>query len=1180
MVLLTKQKEIPRWGIVLILILSILCRFTSPKSAHAHRIEAVHQMDSHTYPLQLGDNTPYLATRLAAPLAAPAPDSASTNEDTPIDINVLANDTGGSFTITSLITTTTLGAVSINPDQTVHYNPTIGLNRLSAGQVFTDTFQYTIISATLPINTPVSIRVTGVNDSPVAQTDSLTTGENTAADVTVLANDTDPDTGDVLSVTALNTSGLLGSATINANNTIHYDPGTAFNYLQQGQNGTTSFQYTISDGHSGTSSATVNITVNGANDNPVAVADSATTSEDAFIDISVLANDSDPDTGTTLTVTGLNTTGLLGTATIGANNTVHYDPGTAFNYLAVGQNGATSFQYTISDGHGGSASATVNLTVTGVNDPPTAVNDTFTTNENTSPTLNLVSNDTDPDSSDVLTIQSINTFGTLGAVTISSGTSVSYNPITAFNNLKNGQTAIDTFQYTVSDGHNDTSTATVTVMVNGVNDNPTPVNDTTTTGENTATDILVLSNDSDPESDPLTISGLITTGTRGIVTITANNTVHYNPGTAFDNLAVGVTAIDTFQYTANDGQGGSANATVTVTINGANDNPTPVNDAVNTGENTATNFSVLANDTDPDTGDTLTISGLSTASTLGAVTINAGNTSVHYDPGMAFNHLGRSQTASDSFGYSVSDGHGGSASATVTVTITGANDPPTANNDTYTTPANKKLTVAAPGVLANDSDPDASDTLAAALVINPSHGVVSLGPSGGFVYTPTLNYHGLDHFNYHASDGIAASPDVTVTIGVDVTNQPPVVVTDTSSTPEDTPVGIHVLANDYDPDGNLNWSTLKVTTPPDHGTTQVNPATGVINYLPALNYNGIDTFQYEIYDQDAVLPRSGTAPVMVTITPVNDPPQAADLSVSTQEDTPLPINLSGSVSDVDNNLNVSSLQVITPADHGIVAITGNLIITYSPAPNYNGLDQFGYQICDKGSLCATAEISLTVTSVNDPPVAVNDHYFANDNTLVVYAPGVLANDTDVDISDLMTATILLLPHEPLSLISDGSFTYIPKPDPNSDIITDTFKYRAYDGEAYSKTATVTITIDTGIPHVEWLEPVQQGGQIYIPQPNETIPLSITATDNIGISHVDIFRWDAIRGVRVMIANLSHGPFHVDLDSRQLNFGWNQIFIQAFDEAGNFNDLDPSKGGSFWIYRYGSLLPLITKTILP
>jgi VCBS repeat-containing protein len=1084
MVSFRKKQKILKFLVASILVFLGLSPFVKPQSVGARTNVAEPQAQTHP-PMDSRDGSlPFLTTRLAAPLAAPTanPDSANTDEDTTININVLANDVGISLTVTSVYTIGTIANISINPNNTIHYDPTIGLNYLNLGDVYTDTFQYTVSDTTGVATSTVTVTVKGVNDPPVAVNDSgFTTSEDIPINIDVLKNDTDPEHVPLI-VSKLITGTAKGAISINQDNTLHYDPTVGLNYLKQGQIYTDTFSYVASDG-SLTSNATVSVRVTGVNDPPTAYNDSATTTEDAPVSIPVTSNDTDPD----------------------------FDP---------------------------------------------------------------------------LSVQSVVTpTGFLGKLTIT-GPAVIFDPLNAFNNLKASQSAIQDFSYTVSDGHGGTSSATVDLTITGVNDNPTPQNDTASTGENTAINIdasTLLSNDTDPEGDSLSISGVITSGTKGSVSWNAaSQNVHYNPGTAFDSLAVGATGTDTFQYTVIDGKGGSANATVTVTIIGANDNPIPANDAVSTGENTAIDIaasSLLSNDTDPDTGDTLTISGVITAATKGTVTLNPGNTIVHYDPGMAFNSLSRNQTATDTFDYTVSDGNGGSASATVTVTVIGANDPPIANNDTYVTPANKKLTVSSPGVLANDSDPDSGDTLTGVLVTYPSHGVLSPMPliSGGFVYTPTLNYHGLDHFIYHASDGILSSNDVTVTIGVDVTNQPPMVVADTASTPEDTPVAIPVTANDKDPDGTLNLSTLKVTTQPAHGTTQVYTTTGVITYHPVLNYNGIDAFQYEIYDKDAVLPLSGSAPVTITVTPVNDPPQAANFQTSTTEDTPKNIDLSGHISDVDNNLDLSSLQVITPAGHGTALKSGNPIITYTPASNYNGTDLVGYRICDLGALCAQAKITITVTPVNDPPVAANDQYYTRPISLTVNAPGVLSNDYDVDAGDHMKASLVTNPiNGQLKLNEDGSFVYTP----NITYGNDRFSYQVYDSQgALSNTAMVTITVDAIPPDVNWQSPMDNGG-IYYAYTGQQVPLVITATDNIPIARVEFFWWDPKRGGTggfVDIANVMHAPFRTLIDVKNLNIGWNQIFARAYDAAGNVNSVvDPTHPGFIWIIRQEKIyLPLLS-----
>src|SRR5947208_17171223 len=108
----------------------------------------------------------------------------------------------------------------------------------------------------------------------------------------------------------------------------------------------------------------------------------------------------------------------------------------------------------------------------------------------------------------------------------------------------------------------------------------------------------------------------------------------------------------------------------------------------------------------------------------------------------------------------MADGHGGGDLATVYVTITAVNDAPVAANDSYSTNEDTPLTVAAPGLLANDSDVDAGTTLTAALVAAPAHGTVTVNANGSFTYTPAANYNGRDSFTYTASNA-AQPPKVT-----------------------------------------------------------------------------------------------------------------------------------------------------------------------------------------------------------------------------------------------------------------------------------------------------------------------------------------------------------------------------------------------------------------------------------
>src|SRR5207249_2427381 len=164
---------------------------------------------------------------------------------------------------------------------------------------------------------------------------------------------------------------------------------------------------------------------------------------------------------------------------------------------------------------------------------------------------------------------------------------------------------------------------------------------------------------------------------------------------------------------------------------------------------------VLGNDNDPD-GDPLGVSGSSLPAhgTLGM----AANGGFTYTPQANYN-------GSDSFTYAIGDGRGGTATATVSLTINPVNDPPVAHPDSWSATAGQTLTVAAPGVLANDVDVD-GDPMSAVLVTDVSHGTLALNANGSFSYTPAAGFTGTDGFTYKTTDGLAESADATVTLTV------------------------------------------------------------------------------------------------------------------------------------------------------------------------------------------------------------------------------------------------------------------------------------------------------------------------------------------------------------------------------------------------------------------------------
>jgi VCBS repeat-containing protein len=384
---------------------------------------------------------------------------------------------------------------------------------------------------------------------------------------------------------------------------------------------------------------------------------------------------------------------------------------------------------------------------------------------------------------------------------------------------------------------------------------------------------------------------------------------------------------------------------------------------------------------------------------------------------------------------------------------TTTNQAPTAAADAYSTAEDATLTVAAPGVLANDSDPD-GNRLSAVRVSGPSHGTLTLNTNGSFTYTPAANYNGPDSFTYRASDGTLTSNLATVTITVTAVNDAPTAADDAYSTAEDTALTVPapgVLANDTDPDGTTLTAVLE--SQPSHGTLTLN-TNGSFTYTPTANYNGPDSFTYRAGDGTL---ESNLARVTITVTADNDAPIATNDAYSTAEDTALTVaapGVLGNDSDPDGDALHTALD--SGPNHGTLTLNPDGSFIYTPAANYNGPDSFTYRASDGTLTSNLATVTITVTAVNDAPTAADDTYStAEDTTLTVAAPGVLGNDSDLE-SSTLTAVVGTGPsHGTLSLNADGSFTYTPAANYNGP---DSFTYRASDGTLTSNLATVTITV--------------------------------------------------------------------------------------------------------------------------
>ncbi len=749
----------------------------------------------------------------------------------------------------------------------------------------------------------------------------------------------------------------------------------------------------------------------------------------------------------------------------------------------------TSFTYSVNDGTT-TVNAGTTITVTPINDAPVANADSATTAEDTAlsiPAATLLANDSDIDGNplNIVSVQgAVN--GTVALV----GGNVVFTPAANYNGPAS-------FTYTVSDGNGGTSTATVAVTVTPVNDAPVASSSTITVAEESVNTPLGLTAPTDVDGNPLTITvtGLPTIGT---VTL-ANGTPVTNgqvltaaqlAGLQFDAPADLLAATTTsFSYSVNDGTT-TVNAGTTINVTPVNDAPVASSSTITVAEQSVDTSLGLSAPTDVDGNPlTITVTGLPSVGTVtlanGTPVTNGQVLTAAQLIGLQFDAPADLLTATTtSFTYSVNDGTT-TVNAGTTINVTPVNDAPVAVADAATTAEDTALSIPAATLLANDSDVD-GNPLNIVSVQGAVNGTVAL-VGGNVVFTPAANYNGPASFTYTVSDGNGGTATATVAVTVTPVNDAPVASSSTITVAEqsaNTPLGL-TAPTDVD----SNPLTITVTGLPSVGTVTLADGTPVTDgqVLTAAQLVGLQfdapadlltatttSFTYSVNDGTTTV-NAGTT---INVTPVNDAPVATGDTVTTAEDTALtiaPATLLANDSDVDGNpLSILSVQ---GAVNGSVALVGGNVV-FTPAANYNGPASFTYTVSDGNGGTATATVGVTVTPVNDAPVAAPDTGAVNENATLTAtaANGVLANDTDVDSGDTRTVSAVSFgsttgtvgsalngTYGTLTLNANGSYSYSAS-RPAAEALragqtaTDVFTYTVRDAAGATASTTLTITI--------------------------------------------------------------------------------------------------------------------------
>ncbi|HHS83827.1 MAG TPA: tandem-95 repeat protein [Gammaproteobacteria bacterium] len=461
---------------------------------------------------------------------------------------------------------------------------------------------------------------------------------------------------------------------------------------------------------------------------------------------------------------------------------------------------------------------------------------------------------------------------------------------------------------------------------------------------------------------------------------------------------------------------------------------------------------LLAGATDPD-GDSVVIDKVPLAPPQHGTLISLSDGEYQYV------HDG-GEVSSDSFSYQIKDSKGATASATVTIAVDLVNDgPPVANDDSVVAVEDMPLLI---DVTDNDLDPDGAQTIVSAIVTgDPANGTATPVAGGGIRYVPAENYSGSDSFFYKAVDNFGAESDTaaTVTVTVNPVNDPPVANDDGNlSTAEDTVVNIAVAANDSDVDGSIDGATIVITTPPGNGTATPRPD-GTVDYQPASDFSGTDSFQYTIKDDEGAISQPAT--VTVAVTPVNDAPVAVNEAVTTAEDVPVIVNVTANDTDVDGTIDKSTVVIVSGATNGAAVAKPDGTVEYTPDANFYGSDAFTYTVQDSdGATSNVATVSLTITSVNDLPVANGDSATVAKN--VTTNIDVVANDTDADgNSTIVSVQIITSPaHGTATVKAGGTVDYTPAGGYSG---SDSFTYKAVDDNGASSAAAATVAIVVNTP---------------------------------------------------------------------------------------------------------------------
>ena len=1053
---------------------------------------------------------------VGAATAVIAEDAVSVSGALPVPTDVDLHDV-----LTFLPQTGTVGlygklTVDANGNYTYILNNALpAVQALGVGEHLTDTFTFTVSDGHEgTVSNTLTLTIDGTNDIPTVGAAAAVIVEDAVSVSGTLPTPVDVDVHDVLTFLPLtNKAGLYGTLTLDANGNYTYVLNNALPAVQGlgvGEKLTDTFTFTVSDGHGGTVSNTLTLTINGTNDIPTVGAATAVIAEDAVSVSGTLPVPVDADVHDVLTfLPQTGTTGLYGTLMVDASGNYTYVLNNALpavQGLGVGEKLTDTFSFTVSDGHGGTATNTLTLTINGTNDLPSVGAAATVIAEGTASVSGTLPTPVDVDVHDVLTfLPQTDKAGLYGTLTLDANGNYTYvlnNALPAVQGLGVGEKLTDTFSFTVSDGHGGTATNTLTLTINGTNNIPTVGAATAVIAEDTASvsGTLPVPTDVDVHDVLAFLPQTATAGLYGTLTVDASGNYTYilnNALPAVQGLGVGEKLTDTFSFTVSDGHGGTATNSLTLTINGTNDAPVLVPTILGIAKDIAVTSGTLPLPTDVDVHDVVSFTPQTNApGSYGTFTLSADG---HYTYTLntslpAVLGLGSGESLTDAFTVTVSDGHGGTASAVVTMSINGSNQAPTV---AAATAVILEDAVSVSGDLPAPTDPNIHDVLTFIAQNNVlgSYGTLTLDAAGHYTYTlnnalPVVQGLGVgekltDTFTFKVSDGHGGTATNTLTLTINGTNDLPSVGAATASIVEDAAGVSGVLPVPGDPDLHDVVSFIPQTAALGlYGTLSIdaggNYTYTLNNALPVVQGLGVgekltDTFTFTVSDN-----HGGTASntLTVTINGSNDVPTVAAAAASIIEDAAsvsgvLPVPVDPDLHDV-----VSFIpQTAALGLYGTLTLDASGNYTYAlnnALPAVQGLgvgekltDTFTFKVSDGHGGTASNTLTVTINGANDAPVLTAAAASIFEDTASV--SGKLPAPVDPDLHDVVsfvpqTAAVGL--YGTLNIDAGGNYTYtlnnalpVVQGLGVGEKFTDTFTFTASDNHGGTASSTLTLTIN-------------------------------------------------------------------------------------------------------------------------